>query len=385
MRLALLIVLLAAGGFRFVELPVDQVEGGPPIEIRMDGRAEDGLERRVMEIRDRFPGLQRHRTMRFEILSDLPPDEVGRHGTLLERTAHAVESFREGLGIDWGVDDQDRQLVVAFASQDDFVRFAAAFDQLNARWLAGYFSPRHGHLAYHDAHDHPGVRRIEGRHRREIVARGEAAAPEAMDDDPRLAGLRRFVSRTNASVVVHEATHMLLHRRDILAATVDTPLWLAEGLAGSFEPVDPDRRFGPTRPSNGRTVEFRDLLSKDRVPSLHSILLAEEMPDARELNAFYASSAALCSWLVRQRPEGMRRYLQTMPRRLSDPPSVAMVAAALGREQDDAVFDAIDGQTNLRIVEFENAFGDLQTVERDWLAWESAMRDTAVSGHQDRD
>ncbi len=385
MRLAMVIVLLAAGGFRFVDLPVDQVEGGPPIEIRMDGRTEGGMEDRISEIRERFPNLQRHRTLRFEILSDLAPDSVGRHGMILERTAHAVEAFREALGIDWGIHDQDRQLVVAFASQDDFVRFAALFDQLNARWLAGYFSPRRGHLAYHDAHDHPGVRRIEDRHRREIVARGEAEPPAAMGDDPGLAGLWQFVSRTNASVVVHEATHMLLHRRDILAATVDTPLWLAEGLAGSFEPVDPDRRFGPTRPCNGRTAEFRDLLSEEKVPTLRSILLTEEMPDARELNAFYASSAALCSWLVRQRPDGMRRYLERMPRRLSAPPSVVMEASSRDQVSPDEDDDATEAPMNGRLVEFENAFGDLQKLERDWLAWERAVRDTAVSGHQDLD
>ncbi|MFM1832071.1 MAG: hypothetical protein RLZZ461_387 [Planctomycetota bacterium] len=385
MRIAMLIVLLAAGGFRFVEVPVDQVDGGPPIEIRMDGRATDDFERRIGEIREKFPDLQRHRTTRFEILSDLPPAEVAQHGALLERTAHAVESFREALGIDWGIGDQDRQLVVAFASQDDFVRFAAGFDQLNARWLAGYFSPRHGHLAYHDAHDHPGVRRIEGRHRREIVARGEAAAPEAVDADPRLAGLRRFVSRTNASVVIHEATHMLLHRRDILAATIDTPLWLAEGLAGSFEPVEPDRRFGPMRPSNGRTVEFRELLSEDRVPSLRSLLLTEQMPDARSVNAFYASSAALCSWLVRQRPDSMRRYLEDMPRRRSATP---VARAELGNAVPEApsIEDpSMDESADARVVAFELAFGDLTQLEREWIAWERAMLDTSVSAVDDRD
>ncbi len=378
----MLIVLLAAGGFRFVENPVNQSEGGPPIDIRLDGRTSDGLEQRIADIRGKFPALQRHRTSRFEILSDLEADEVGSQGTLLERTAHAVESFRERLGIDWGIGDQERQLVVAFASQDDFVRFAAAFDQMNARWLAGYFSPRHGHLAYHDAHDHPGVRRIEGRHQREIVARGEAVGPEAMDDDPRLAGLRRFVSRTNASVVVHEATHMLLHRRDILAATVDTPLWLAEGLAGSFEPVDPDRRFGPTRPSNGRTAEFRALLARNQVPSVRSMLLTDEMPDARELNAFYASSAVLCSWLVRHRPDDMRRYLEQMPRRLG---TEHRGGVGQGVGPNEVAELALGGGLDPRLTGFESAFGDLDRLERDWLAWERSVIDTTISTVADRD
>jgi len=385
MRIAMLIVLLAAGGFRFVDSPTDRVEGGPPIEIRMDGRAAEGMEARIAVIREKFPELRRHRTTRFEILSDLPADEVAGHGTLLERTAHAVEAFREALGIDWGVGDRDRQLVVAFASQDDFVRFAAGFDQMNARWLAGYFSPRHGHLAYHDAHDHPGVRRAASRHHLDVVARDDVARDDVagvdeFEDDPRLAGLRRFVARTNASVVVHEATHMLLHRRDILAATVDTPLWLAEGLAGSFEPVDPARKFGPTRPSNGRTAEFRDLLADGSIPSVRSMLTTDTMPDAREVNAFYASSATLCSWLVRHRPDGMRRYLERMPRRLGDEVRVASVDSEAGDPDAASIFDLGTGRTvDPRIARFESAFGDVDELEHDWLAWERAVQDTTIS------
>jgi hypothetical protein len=385
MRVAMLILLLAAGSLRFVEPPVAEVEGGPPIEIRLDGRGGDGMEGRISEIRRRFPGLQRHRTTRFEILSDLPSEEIARHGALLERTAHAVEAFRETLGIDWGVGDQDRQLAIAFASQEDFVHFAAGFDQMNARWLAGYFSPRHGHLAYHDANDHPDVRRVEDRRRRDLVARGEASGIDAADD-PRAAGLRRFVANTNASVVIHEATHMLLHRRDILAATADTPLWLAEGLAGSFEPVDPARRFGPTRPSNGRTVEFRDRLAEGWRPELRSMIVVEEMPDAEDLGFFYASSAALCSWLVRNRPDDMRRYLERMPRRLEPGLRVASIDPETGQRQHGMVFDVATGTlVHPWLANFEAAFGNVDQLERDWLSWELAVIDTVVSGYVDRD
>jgi hypothetical protein len=275
-------------------------------------------------------------------------------------------------------------LVVAFAAQEDFIRFAAAFDQMNARWLAGYFSPRHGHLAYHDAHDHPGVRRAAGRTRGTGGSGGGLQSPE-LGADPRLDGLRRFVARTNASVVVHEATHMLLHRRDILAATVDTPLWLAEGLAGSFEPVDPARKFGPTRPSNGRTVEFRDLLAEGHVPSIRQMLLTEGMPDAKDLNAFYSSSAALCSWLVRNRPDDMRRYLERMPRRLDDRPRLTLVDPATGERSAGMIFDVASGRhLDPRVADFEDAFGDLRSLERDWLGWERAMLHTVISGYTER-
>lgn len=364
MRFAMLLVLLAAGGARLVEPTVEESVAAPPIEIRIDGRTDEGLESRIARVQADFPDLRRHRTQRFEILSDLEPDEVASHRRLLERTAHAVEDFRVALGIDWGLDDAAPELVIAFATQEDFIRFAAREDAMNARWLAGYFSPRHGHLAYHDARDHPGVRRLEGRRRTDVVARADAEI--AIDGGSPHEGLRRFISRTNASVVVHEATHMLLHRRDILSATTDTPLWLAEGLAGSFEPVEPERRFGPTRPCNGRTAEFRRLLGEDGVPSIRWMLAQDDMPEATDQQAFYASSAALCSWLVRQRPEGMRRYLELMPRRV-------------GSNRASDLLPESDGTRSRHELVFEAAFGSLAELERDWLAWERAVSDTAIS------
>lgn len=371
MRLAMLLILVAAWSVRLVEATVEESAADPPIEICIDGRTDDGLESRIARIQDDFPELRRHRTRRFEILSDLDPEEVAGHRRLLERTAHAIEDFRAALGIDWDLDDARPELVIAFASQQDFIRFAVREDGMNARWLAGYFSPRHGHLAYHDARDHPGVRRLEGR-RRPAGAVSRVDPDAAGIEDPRHEGLRRFISRTNASVVVHEATHMLLHRRDILSATTETPLWLAEGLAGSFEPVEPERRFGPTRPSNGRTADFRRLLADDEVPSIRWLLAQDDMPDATDQQAFYATSAELCSWLVRQRPDGMRRYLESMPRR------VGSIFAAREVDVADTAASRHEGV-------FEAAFGDLERLERDWLAWERAVIDTTISAVDDLD
>ena len=116
---------------------------------------------------------------------------------------------------------------------------------------------------------------MEGRRRTGVVARG-ASDPGHDPGEIRDDRLRRFISKTNAAVVVHEATHMLLHRRDILRATQGTPLWLAEGLAGSFEPVEPERRFGPHRPAHGRTAEFRRLFSEGKVPSIRWLLAQDD-------------------------------------------------------------------------------------------------------------
>lgn len=390
MRVALLLLLLSAGGYRMVDPGPRGSVADPPIEIRIDGRADGRtdaeLEARVIALQASHPTLRRHRTRRFEILSDLDPDEVAAHRRLLERTAHAVEDFREALGIDWAIDDDQPQLVIAFASQEDFIRFAIREDDMNARWFAGYFSPRHGHLVYHDARDHPGVRRMQGRRRAGVVARGEADPGNDRRDD-RDDRLRRFISKTNAAVVVHEATHMLLHRRDILRATQATPLWLAEGLAGSFEPVEPERRFGPHRPSHGRTAEFRRLFSEGKVPSIRWLLAQDDLPPASSQQAFYAASAELCSWLVRQRPDGMHRYLEAMARS-----STAWIEGGDVVVRPEVVEGDVEGVApeshgigtwNEQV--FVEAFGDIDTLERDWHAWERAVLDTAITAVNDQD
>ena len=74
MRFAILSLLLAAGAFRLVTPPVDETEAGPPIEIRLDGGGDAALERKIEGILDRYPAMKRHRTTRFELLSDLPDD-----------------------------------------------------------------------------------------------------------------------------------------------------------------------------------------------------------------------------------------------------------------------------------------------------------------------
>ena len=85
-----------------------------------------------------------------------------------------------------------------------------------------------------------------------------------------------------------------------------------EGLAGSFEPRVATERFGPNRRENGRTRDFRRHLAEGRVPSISSLLEAATTPaDDLDRESFYDGAAVLCSWLVRNDPEGMADYIRT--------------------------------------------------------------------------
>ena len=344
MRIAFLLLLLVAGAFRMVSPPTQDSEAGPPIEIRLQGDSDHDLELRINRILSRYPNMQRHRTTRFEILSDMPSEEAALHGQLLERTAHAVENFCRRLDMPFpktAVHEDGRHLVIAFTSRVDFLAFAGWSDEIHARWLAGYFSPTSDHMVYHHAGDNPAVRRVVDR-----LAQYEARG-ESVDPAQRLA-IEDFVDHQTASVVIHEAVHMLLHQHEILTASQENPIWLVEGLAGSFEPRVATERFGPNRRENGRTRDFRRHLAEGRVPSISSLLEAATTPaDDLDRESFYDGAAVLCSWLVRNDPEGMADYIRTQKWNRS-----------VNREDGRAAFEA--------------SFGAVETIERRWLDSERA-------------
>jgi hypothetical protein len=348
MRIAFLLLLMAAGTFRMVSPPVQDSEAGPPIEIRLRGGTDQDLERRISRILGRYPDMRRHRTTRFEILSDMPDEDAALHGRLLERAAHAVEDFcaRLDMPLSHAAGRKGgRHLVIAFSSRLDFLSFAGWSDAVHARWLAGYFSPANGHMVYHHAGDNPAVRRASDRLAM-FEERGEPIDPaqrEAFDD---------FVDHQTASVVIHEAVHMLLHQHAILTASRENPIWLVEGLAGSFEPKETTERFGPNRRENGRTLDFRRHLAEGRVPSIASLLEADTTPsDEGDRALFYDGSAVLCSWLVRNEPEGMADYIRTW-------------------NEDRTWGD--DGDVPSGRIAFESAFGAIERLERRWLDSERA-------------
>lgn len=371
MRTAFLVLLVVAGGFRFVEEPAQEVPAKPPVEIRLVASADPDLERRISEIQAGFPTLQRHRTRRFEILTDLSGPEAARDGQLLERTAHAVDDFGLALGYpsELRTERTVRHLVIAFAGRDDFIRFSRGQDQVDGTWLGGYFSPAGPHLVYYDASEHPAVRRA--RDRLDRGSEGGGSEHEVLD---------AFVTKANAAVVVHEATHMLLHDRDIAPADSKQSDWLLEGLAGSFEPAQWSQRFGPLRPLNARTGEFRQLLAAGAQTDLHDLVSRPRFPrEGRQSNAYYATSAALCSWLARNRPKELRRYLDLANGSRHEVSSTSLGSSLVEGGPGAGNADARVPETrNIQVLEFEGVFGDLDRLQRVWIRSERAAASIPV-------
>lgn len=315
-----------------------QAQSSPPIEIRM-GRSPDlqvAEPPALLMTMDALPAMRKVETRRYVILSDLDDHEMVGHGRLLERAYHAVELFRDRLELE-AHDNQTRMLAVAFGGRDQFLEFARVHDEINADWMAGYFAPHSDRLVYFHARDIPSAR-IAARRIDRMEGRGGefVAARESLD---------QFVAQSTAAVVVHEAVHMILHARGIIPAESTVPLWLAEGLAASFEPVAPGRPFGPFQPEGGRTRAFRADLEEDRVPPLAVLVSSTTLPgEGRDMvRRFYDASAAFCGWLSRNEPQRLGKFI---------------TAARNG---------SVGGNPRDRLQAFEEIFGSIKSIEDRWL------------------
>ena len=131
--------------------------------------------------------------------------------------------------------------------------------KLEASWMAGYFAPNPGRLVYFHARDIPSAR-IAARE----LDRLSISDQEVFDARE---SLEEFIDQSTAAVVVHEAVHMILHARGIMPANSAVPLWMAEGVAASFEPLEPSRAFGPFLNACGRTRAFREHLLNGKCPA----------------------------------------------------------------------------------------------------------------------
>ena len=172
-----------------------------------------------------------------------------------------------------------------------------------------------------------------------------------------LAGQRRrvdeFSRRTGIATTVHEATHQLLFHTGVQSRSVQYPLWICEGLATAFETDDPGSAFGPDREYVERRERFDELLAQGPLLPLRRLVTIADMHshDDAVVDALYNQSYALVTWMFRFRRRELQAYLTTMRDQGSGQPSPSK-------------------QLQL----FQQAFGDIDRLERAWLAHERSRR-----------
>jgi hypothetical protein len=314
--------------------------------------------------RQSLPTMQPTETEHYVLLTDAPVESARQVASLLEATWRSFQRTCAMLELK-PAPLRHKLVAVLFREKGDYTRFARAEDGMNRAWAVGYYSPGVDRLVMFDAISDDAVQKALAELQVETLRlqkqtavsggpldAGPAAAQAASVQRQIDAQRQRVIAEARGGfmgTVSHEAAHQLLFHTGVQRRDVPYPLWLAEGLATSFEGTDRDRREMGFQFDNPRRLDaMRDAMRADRLVPLKALLVADRVPggdDEAAVRDFYAQACALTTWMARERPTELRKYL-------------------------DALRDGGFAVAPARLESFERVFGASDAVERCWLRHE---------------
>jgi len=286
------------------------------------------------------PGFQTHATAHYLICYDTSKAYALWCASLFERLYQAFTGFWSNRG--FKLQEPEFPLVaIVFADRERYVQFSR--DELGdaAGSIIGYFNLDSNRITMFDL---TGAADL-GRGQR---TRGSTAEVAQILAQPAAA-------QTTATIV-HEATHQIAYNCGLHTRHSDCPLWLSEGLAMYFE--TPDVRSAKGWRTIGlvnapRLVQFRQYLARRPANSLVTLLATDaRLSNTSTMLDAYSEAWALSYFLIRHRGKQYVAYLEK-----------------LGAKKP-LVWDTPEE----RLREFTDAFGDLESLERDFLRFIQRLR-----------
>ncbi len=279
------------------------------------------------------PGFRIHRTPHYIICYNTSREYAEWTSSLYERLYKAFTSYwkRQGMEIR---EPEFPLVVVAFADRGSYE--AAAHDDLGdaVRNVVGYYNLKTNLVSMYDLTGAESVRGPENR-------RGSLREITQM--------LSQRAAVPLVATIVHEATHQIAFNCGLQTRFADIPLWQSEGMAVYFEAPDLSSSRGWRgigRVNYPRLQTFQRNLPNWRRNSLESLIADNtRFRDPRTAVAAYADAWALNYFLIKYRPDEYAAYLKTLA------------------QKQPLVEDNLD----TRLAEFKQHFGDLRTLERDFL------------------
>lgn len=278
------------------------------------------------------PGFSTRRTSHYLIVYNCGDSYASWCGWLFERLYGAFHNFwsRRGLAL---ADPEYPLVAIVFKGQKDFVRYAAAEVGEAASAIIGYYHLEKNRMMLYD------------------LTESSTAGPQGGRRS--LAEINRLLAHPQASravaTIVHEATHQLCFNCGMFSRMSETPLWLSEGIAMFFETPDLESTAGWAgvgEKNPKRAADFQAYLPRRPRDSLLRIIQSDErFRDTSTALDAYAESWAFCYFLLRKHPQRMVKYIK----RMKELP----IAAEYPPES--------------RLRDFEEVFGNIQTLEQDFL------------------
>jgi hypothetical protein len=315
--------------------------------------------------------FKEYESRRFVVLSDVSTSLAQSQLALLERANHQLHRFTAQLDLK-PLPLRHKLVCILFNDERDYRVFGREHDDVIDERVTGYYSPRHDWVVFYSAQSNPQV--VEARKRLDqfsddvqdmseqvdlAVRQGHRDQAESlraalMQSQEHLATQRQriddYARRETMVTTIHEAVHQMLFLTGVQARRVRYPLWICEGLATCFETQTPSRPFGPDHDYAPRRSRFQELLDSGSLMPLRELVAIENTNDEDAADVIYQQSYALVMWMSRYRKEQLRDYLTTMLR------------------QPEA---ASDSNQHLQI--FEQVFGSIEALERNWLRHEKRL------------
>ncbi len=289
------------------------------------------LSREVAELGIKTP-TQIVVTKRYVICSTAGRKYAEWCGSLFERLHDAFQAYWKAAGLELREPEFPLPAIV-LKDHAQFTEFAAKHDRPDAAQSQGYFSEPTNRIILFDLTAGP----------------NSASAQTTADIQKKITS-----SPFNVATTIHEATHQVAFNSGLHTRYADNPRWLTEGMAMFFEVPDLESRSGWKsigRVNAPRRKDFRETTRSPReaVPLVELIRADDVFLKERKTRAAYAESWALTFYLLKTRREDVVSYLKTIqkkPRLIADSPDA-------------------------RLREFEEVFGETETLEREWKKWMS--------------
>ena len=279
------------------------------------------------------PGFRVHTTPHYVICYNTSREYAEWTSSLFERLYKAFTSYWKRHGMELH-EPEFPLVVIAYADRASYE--AAAKDVLGdgAGNIVGYYNLKTNRVNMYDLTGTeslraPGNRRGSQREITQMLSQ-RAAVPLV-------------------STIVHEATHQIAFNCGLQTRMADIPLWICEGMAVYFEAPDltSSRGWrGIGRVNYPRLETFRRNLPNWRRDSLTTLVSDNRrFRDPSTAVAAYADAWALNYYLIKFRSKDYAAYLKLLAEKRS----------------------LMEDDPETRLDEFKQQFGDMRTLERDFL------------------
>lgn len=280
-------------------------------------------------------GFDVHRTAHYLVCYDTTKAYAVWVGSLFERLYAAFANYWTNR--DFALQRPQYPLVaVVFADRQRYLAHAGPEVGPAVESIIGYYSLRTNRITTYDLTGEEVFRSGNSR-------RGSVAEINRMLDGPQ--------AEQAVSTIIHEATHQIAFNTGFQVRYADVPLWVSEGIAVYFETPDLKSKTG-WRNMGGvnykRLEQFRAYRTRRGPNSLAALVSGDErFRDPQTGLDAYAEAWALNYFLIRQRSEAYHAFLK----RLAQKPPLIFAEPAV------------------RLVEFQDAFGKLDALDRDFLRY----------------